>query len=157
MRTTLLCGCQPLATSLEETNPSQNSVVHSFNTSKRRRCVCPVINKWSLDSNPPLLGYSSHGEGHGKLSSFVAGVMLNLVSRGCQRDHGSRNGFCCFAAGVSLSSCSYSAWLRETRDGWGEMRWHSLQHFSEWICHPLGCSHTLPSNAWISVWEGRFL
>lgn len=62
----------------------------------------PVINKWSLDSKSTSSGLLSHGEGHGKLSSFVAGVMLNLVSRGCQRDHGSRNGFCCFAAGVSL-------------------------------------------------------
>ena len=40
---------------------------------------------------------------------------------------------------------------------WGGMQWHSLQHFSEWIYHPLGCNRTLPNNAWIPVWEGGFL
>ena len=60
----------------------------------------PVINKWSLDSKSTSSGLLSHREGHGKLSSFVAGVMLNLVSRGRQKDHGSSRGFA--AAGMSL-------------------------------------------------------
>lgn len=118
VRTTLLCGCQPLATSLEETNPSQNSVVHSFNISKSRRCV-PVISIWSFNFKFTSSGLLSHGEGHRKLSSFVAGVMLNLVSRGRQKDHGSGKGFCYLAAGLSLFflllfcvATSDKGWLR---------------------------------------------
>ena len=77
----------------------------------------PVISIWSFNFKFTSSGLLSHGEGHRKLSSFVAGVMLNLVSRGRQKDHGSGKGFCYLAAGVSLFSCSYSAWLQVTRDG----------------------------------------
>lgn len=97
----LMCTCRPLAISLEETNHSQNSVAHSFNTSKRRRCV-PVINIWSFNSKFTSSGLLSHWEVHCKLSSSVAGVMLNLVSRGRQKDHRGRKRFCYLAAGLSL-------------------------------------------------------
>lgn len=117
VRTTLMCSCRPLAISLEETNPSQNSVTHSFNTSKRRRCV-PMINIWSFNSKFTSSGLLSQGEAHCKLSSFVAGVMLNLVSRGRQKDHRRRKGFC-YLAGLSLfflllfcMATSDKGWLR---------------------------------------------
>ena len=62
----------------------------------------PVINIWPFDSKFTCSGLLSQAEGHCKLSSSVAGMMLNLVSRGRQKAHRSRKRFCCLAAGLSL-------------------------------------------------------
>lgn len=47
----------------------------------------PFISSLPLNSKFSIRGLLGHRTGHGKLLSFAVGMMLNLVSRGHQRDH----------------------------------------------------------------------